>query len=211
MCQFWVLNFEQKHWNGRKGKRKRAEMNSLEIIPDDEWFKQRRYFRASNRQCPVLQGCRVDKVGAGDSLRSKNRCSDSKVKKNYWSDGETPVFKIQVLEPWLNSSVGCPVHQKVEGSILGQGTYLGCGFDPWSEHIWEAASPHFSHTDVSLSLSLSLSLSPSLSLSLSFSLPPSVSKINKHIIKWGLKKDIRGGMCLCLVNSHVYWLKPEEK
>lgn len=29
---------------------------------------------------------------------------------------------------WLEHHL---VQQKVEGSILDQGTYLGCGFDPW--------------------------------------------------------------------------------
>ena len=30
-----------------------------------------------------------------------------------------------------------PVHQEVMGSISGQGTYLGCGLDPWLGHVWE--------------------------------------------------------------------------
>ena len=32
------------------------------------------------------------------------------------------------------------VHQKVVCSILGQDTHLGCGFNPWSGHIWEATN-----------------------------------------------------------------------
>ena len=41
-------------------------------------------------------------------------------------------------KPWLGGPVGlecCPVHQKVAGLIPGQGTCLGCGFDPWSGHV----------------------------------------------------------------------------
>ena len=36
-----------------------------------------------------------------------------------------------------------PIQQKIVGSISGQVTYLGCGFDPQSEHIWEAVSHCF--------------------------------------------------------------------
>lgn len=31
-----------------------------------------------------------------------------------------------------------PVHQKTASLILGQGTYLGCEFDPQAGHVWEA-------------------------------------------------------------------------
>ena len=48
-----------------------------------------------------------------------------------------------------------PVHQKVAGLIPGQGTYLDCGFDPWSEHVWEATSQCFSHINVHLFVYLS--------------------------------------------------------
>ena len=38
------------------------------------------------------------------------------------------------LFSWLERH---PIHQKAAGSISSQGTYLGCGFDPWSGHIQE--------------------------------------------------------------------------
>ena len=31
---------------------------------------------------------------------------------------------------WLSWLEPLPIHQKVAGSIPGQGAYLGCGFDP---------------------------------------------------------------------------------
>ena len=74
------------------------------------------------------------------------------------------------------------------------GTYLGCGFDPWSEHIWEAANRCLSLTSVFLSLSLSLfsSLSPPLPLSLksiNISLPWLVwlSRLNAELQTKGLQ------------------------
>ena len=39
------------------------------------------------------------------------------------------------LAGWLSRLDHHPVHQKVAGSIPGQGTDLGCGFNPWSGHI----------------------------------------------------------------------------
>ena len=36
---------------------------------------------------------------------------------------------------WLSWLECHPMHQKIVGSISGQGTYLGCGFDPWLGHI----------------------------------------------------------------------------
>ena len=54
------------------------------------------------------------------------------------------------------------MHQKFAGSIAGQGTYLGCGFDPWLGYVREATDQCFS-------------LSP----------PSSVSKVNKHILGMG--------------------------
>ena len=60
------------------------------------------------------------------------------------------------LAGWLSWMEHCPVHQNVVGSIPGQGTYLGYGFNPWSGSIWEETDQLF-HV---LSLALSLSLSP---------------------------------------------------
>ena len=39
---------------------------------------------------------------------------------------------------WLSWWEHHPVHQKLEGSIVHQGTYLGCGFYPWLRHVREA-------------------------------------------------------------------------
>ena len=36
---------------------------------------------------------------------------------------------------WLSWLEHCPIHQKVVGSIPGQGIHLGCRFDPWSGRI----------------------------------------------------------------------------
>ena len=41
--------------------------------------------------------------------------------------------EIKPLLVWLSWLECCPVHQKVGGFIPGQGTYLGCGFNPWSQ------------------------------------------------------------------------------
>ena len=54
------------------------------------------------------------------------------------------------------------IHQMARGSIPGQGTYLGCVFDPPQGYVQEA-------TDRCSSLT-------SIFLSLSFSLPPPLSK-----------------------------------
>ena len=37
-----------------------------------------------------------------------------------------------VLAEWLSWLEHRPAHQRAAVSILSQGTYLGCGFDPWS-------------------------------------------------------------------------------
>ena len=69
------------------------------------------------------------------------------IKKSSWA----PAGVIQL--------VGVPsCNQKFAGLILGQDTYIGCGFDPWSRCEWEATNRCFSHVDVSLSPFLSPSL-----------------------------------------------------
>ena len=35
------------------------------------------------------------------------------------------------LAEWLSGLECCPVHQSIAGLIPSQGSYLGCGFDPW--------------------------------------------------------------------------------
>lgn len=47
----------------------------------------------SSSWCQILKDCHVE-VGAGDSMKSENKCSDSKVERNDWSDGGILVFKI---------------------------------------------------------------------------------------------------------------------
>ena len=59
---------------------------------------------------------------------------------------------------------------KVVGSIPGWSRYLGCRYDPRSEHVWETTNHCFSLTLMFLFLS------------------SSPSKINKYVLKWGLKK-----------------------
>ena len=54
------------------------------------------------------------------------------------SNSTTPKVKtgpLPALAGWLGWLEHRPTHQKVTGSISGQGTYLGCGFDPWLGHI----------------------------------------------------------------------------
>ena len=59
---------------------------------------------------------------------------------------------------WLSLSERHPIHGEVWGFILGKGTYLGGGLDPWPGCIWEAPSRCLSLTSMCLSLSLFLSL-----------------------------------------------------
>ena len=78
------------------------------------------------------------------------------------SQGKAPVKESQsCLARWLSWLEHCPVHQK--GSIPSQGTFLGCGFDPWL---------HGSGGNQSMEMFLSVSVSP----------PSSLSKINKYIL-----------------------------
>ena len=58
------------------------------------------------------------------------------------------------------------MHQKVAGSVLGKGTYLGCRFNPWLGYVLEATGACFSLTLMFLSL----------------------SQINKHIFGENCKK-----------------------
>ena len=68
----------------------------------------------------------------------------------------------------------CSIHQKVVGSIPGQDTYLGCGFNPLLGHVWEGGkrSMFLFHIDVSLSPPPP-----------SFSPSSSLSKISKYILR----------------------------
>ena len=89
-----------------------------------------------------------------------------------------------------------PIHQKVAGLIPHQGTYLGCGFDPWSGHAWEATDC-FSLTFLSLSL-----FPPPLPLSLK-SINISLGEVKKKrhkAVKWRRKQEPH--IC-CLQESHL--------
>ena len=68
---------------------------------------------------------------------------------------------------WVAQLLGAlSAHLKVVGSIPGQGTCVGLGFDPsWAVCRRELINVSFSHQCFSLSLSL---LPPSFSLSLTF-------------------------------------------
>ena len=57
-----------------------------------------------------------------------------------------PKIKDAALARWLSELEHCAVLQKVGGSILGQGTYVGCGFDLPSGHAGEATNRWFSLT-----------------------------------------------------------------
>ena len=84
------------------------------------------------------------------------------------------------LVGWLCWLERCPVYQKSVGSVPGQGTYLGCRFNPWSQRVRETTSC-FSLTSMFLPPFRSpRPISPSSSLGL---LTPSKSIINKHILR----------------------------
>ena len=55
--------------------------------------------------------------------------------------------------------VGSFQNRKVAGSIPGQATCLGCGFDPWSRRLHEATNWSFSFAPMFLSLPSSFSKS----------------------------------------------------
>ena len=67
---------------------------------------------------------------------------------------------------------------KVSGSIPGQGTYQGCGFNPCSGHIQPPVQVHTEGNWPMLLSHINVFLSPSLSL----------TKQWKNILWWGLKK-----------------------
>ena len=46
----------------------------------------------------------------------------------------------RALARWLSWLEHCPIHQKVVGSIFGQGTYLDYGYSPWLGCVWEATN-----------------------------------------------------------------------
>lgn len=46
---------------------------------------------------------------------------------------------------WLSWLRLHPIHQKNAGLIPSQGTFVGCGFDPWPGRIWEAMCVSLPH------------------------------------------------------------------
>ena len=91
---------------------------------------------------------------------------------------------------WLSWLERCPVNQTVDGSIPSQDTCLSCGFIPQLGCIQVAAYECFSLTSTFLSLSLSL-------LSL-------LSRINKHVLGWGLKKEEKLSKWTACLLWHAY-------
>ena len=54
------------------------------------------------------------------------------------------IKKIQPWPVWLSWSEDHPVEQNVMGLMTGQGTSLGCGFNPWHRAYEKTANPCFS-------------------------------------------------------------------
>ena len=84
---------------------------------------------------------------------------------------------------------------KVKGLIPGQGTYLGCGFDPWLGRVLEATSWCFSLAWMFPSLPVSLPLfkknekCPRLRLKKNVEEQKGVSGIDKLLDYWLVKCD----------------------
>ena len=81
-----------------------------------------------------------------------------KVKRSY-EGGSGVLIRKGALAGWFSWLEHHPVQQKVMGSIPGQGTYLGSGFDPQVGYVWEATDHCFPLTLMVLSF-LPLSLKP---------------------------------------------------
>ena len=95
-----------------------------------------------------------------------------------------------MVKPSAGGSVGwsiIPYNRKCAGLIPGQGTYLGCGSDPWGTYGRQPID--ICHIDVSLCLSLSPCA------------PPHLSQSNKHILGWSLSFK---SVCLCVCVC-VWW------
>ena len=76
-----------------------------------------------------------------------NRYLDLKKKiptnKNCWWISRINFLKTALAE-WLSWVKHWLIYQKLAGLIPSQGTCLGCGFDSWLRHIWEATNQCFS-------------------------------------------------------------------
>lgn len=56
---------------------------------------------------------------------------------------------------WLE---GRPVHREAVGSILGQDTHLGWGFNPWSGLLWEETDQRLSFSPPSFLYEINTSM-----------------------------------------------------
>ena len=75
------------------------------------------------------------------------------------SDGKK---ELGSLAGWLSWLEHRPIHQRAVGSVPSQGTYLGCGFNPW-QGTYKRQLTGFSLTSMSVCLSVSLSKSINIS------------------------------------------------
>lgn len=95
----------------------------------------------------------------------KNMIVKLKVLGNALIAVDSHLIKFLSLAKWLSRFEYCPIHQKVLGSVSGQGTYLGCWPDHLhSGHIHETTNQCFY---LFFYLNLCLPLLPSLNLLLS--------------------------------------------
>ena len=71
--------------------------------------------------------------------QTRHRPRGNGVRCSTWtSRGKTRTIK-NITEPRLGGwSLVLYTDRKVVGSMPRQNLCLGCGFDPWSEHVWEA-------------------------------------------------------------------------
>ena len=88
---------------------------------------------------------------------------------------------------WLSWLECGPINRKVMSSIPGQGTYLGCGFDPPSKHmlglqLWCPVGVRVRGNQLTFLFHIYVSVH------LFLSLHSSLSRINKHVLRWGFKK-----------------------
>lgn len=97
------------------------------------------------------QNCIVNNIHNIRLISQKKRCSFLKNTQSIMK-----IIKVIKNLPWLGSLVGVMSHipKKVEGSILGQGTYLGCGFNSPVRVCMEETDRCFSLASICFSLSL---------------------------------------------------------
>ena len=186
-------------------------------------------------QLPLALGVRQNTLRAGnapsmetpilDSTPSHNDGCHSLVTKEYrriqnkfwfprvYHQNTTPLHTLAGWLSWLECRL---LQQKIVGSILSQGTCLGCGFNPWLRHIWEVTKGCFSLISVFLSLSLSSFLSKRINMSLvrikkKKTSPPSRGNLGREnkwiIIKSVLESDSypAAGIAVSVNGESVTW------